>query len=534
MRSAFSTSSSEQLLLALEDAVGGARGALVTDADDMAPYGRDWLGQYGERPMAVVRPASTAEVSAVVSACARAGVPVVPQGGNTGLVGGGVPMEADREVVLSLDRMRSIRGFDEDSGVVTVEAGCVLGTVDKMLREEHGRCMPVDLGAKGSCTVGGNLATAAGGVHVVRWGTLHASVVGVEAVLADGTVVDGLRTALKSNAGYHWPHLLVGSEGTLGIITAATVRTPPAPAARTVALLGFGSWGGLRSAVRRAMGPSGLAETISAVEYLDSAAVDVAVRWGGQKDPLDERYPFVLLLEAAGASAAYCGERMEDVAMRSLASDDAITAVIASTGAQEDAVWGLREGVTEALSRRGQALKFDVSLPLARMAGPDGAVRATRRRLEEELPGGWMSRGFVPEGSGAESPAGRGWGSGGEDAGGVLVCGYGHVGDGNLHLNVSVPSDGDGGLLAPEARGPATLHDAVDAAKGATIPWLPEWVAAEGGRAGSVSAEHGVGVSKLSYASLSRGRGEEDLMRRLKAALDPRGTLLPGRVLGTE
>lgn len=541
-----STTGATELVRDLRAAVDGDEKGLLLSPSDMGPYCTDWLGEYGCMALAVARPQTTQQVSAVLAACHRAGVPVVPQGGNTGLVGGGVPVAAGAEVLLSLDRMTGVRSFDEDAGVLTVEAGAVLQRVDEMLRSDHGRCMPVDLGAKGSCTVGGIIATAAGGVHAVRWGSLHSSLVGVEAVLADGTVVDGLSSARKRNMGYHWPHLMLGSEGTLGVVTAAALRVPPAPEARVVAMLGFADWDGLRRTVRRALGSRGLAETVSAAEYLDAASVDVAVTWGGQRDPLDERYPYTLLLEAAGASQAYCSERMEEVAQGALAAGEAITGAVSASTAQARQMWGLREGVTEALSKRGRAVKLDVSLPLERMAGPRGAVAAARGRLRDQLDPAWLSPG--PRGASTleEGCVAGGWGCDGTDVGGVLACGYGHVGDGNLHLNVSVPSAcaADGRPVGAEgdtlrrppasssaAAPPPSLAEAAAAARDASVPFVPEWVAREAGMRGSVSAEHGVGMSKLGYAGLSRGSGEEALMRRLKAALDPTNTLLPGRVL---
>jgi (R)-2-hydroxyglutarate---pyruvate transhydrogenase len=532
---AMSTSPSG-LVPRLEQLLG--RDAVLTQGDSMDKYCRDWLGQYGERALAVVRPNSTEQVAAVVRACSELKVPLVPQGGNTGLVGGSVPRSG--EVLLSLERMHSVRFFDQDSNVLVAEAGCRLQETDEWLRREHSRCIPLDLAAKGSCTLGGNVSTAAGGVHVVRWGGLHSSVLGVEAVLADGTVVDGIRTARKSNTGYHWSHLFVGAEGTLGIVTAVALAVPPAPRNRAVAMVGCADWEGVRRLVHRALGPDGLAETISALEYLDAGSVDMAVTWGGARDPLDERYPYTVLLEAASADLSSCSQRLEHVVQSAIVAEEAVTGVIASSTQQERELWAVRESVTLALTKRGAGVKLDVSVPLSRMAGPEGAVVAARRHLANELPPGWLSNATSAD---FESLCGAGW-NGGVDEGGVCVVGYGHVGDGNLHLNASIPSlrkargmpEGreDALFAGAVAWTPPQLADAHSRVGAALLPWVPQWITEHGGRGASVSAEHGVGVSKLSYAGLSRGEGEELLMRRLKAALDPLNLLNPGRVMTSD
>lgn len=510
------------------------RFGLVVDEEAVRHYSRDWLGHYGVDAIGVLRPSDTEAVADVVAACAKQGIGIVPQGGNTGLVGGSVPRTPEAEIVLSMERMNTIQSFDEDSGVVVVDAGCTLNQVDSWLRAEHSRCMPLDLGSKGSCMIGGNLATAAGGISMLRYGNLHASLVGMRVVLADGAVVDGLRTAQKSNVGFHWPHLFVGSEGALGVITAAAIKTHPVPAHTATAILAFEEWDNLRACVRRAMGSHGLAETLAALEYMDASAVDVAAAWGGQTTRRfdEDDWPYALLLEAAGSSQAHCEARLEAVLQGGVAAGEVGFGVVAASEAHRQALWGLREGATAALNRRGPGLKFDVSLPLRLMGGADGLVKATRARLVQELGPAVVSKGG--------RAAGEGWGFEGEDAGGILVCGYGHVGDGNLHLNVSIPSraaadqrpwkNAEGDTLA--SGGPSMpLSEAVSLTERALVPWLPEWVASRGGMAGSVSAEHGVGVSKLSYAGLSRGKGEEALMRSIKRCLDSRGVLNPGKVL---
>jgi D-lactate dehydrogenase (cytochrome) len=511
---------------------------LLTEPSDIEKYSIDWLGQFGSPALAVIRPSSTEAVAEAVRHCGEHGVPIVPQGGNTGLVSGGVPRRPSEEVVLSLERMASIQSFDEDSGIVVAEAGCTLGSLDAWLRENHGRCMPLDLGSKGSCMLGGNLATAAGGISMVRYGSLHASLVGMRVVLASGQVVDGLRTAQKSNVGYHWPHLFVGSEGTLGIITAAAIKTPPAPAHTATAMLAFEKWDQLRACVRRAMGAHGLAETLGALEYVDAATVDLGTAWNPQAKRFDEDdWPYALLVEAAGSSQSHCESRLEAVLQGGIAAGDIGFGVVAASDRQREAMWRLREGATGALNHRGPGLKFDVSLPLRLMAGPDGLVAAARTRLESVVGRSMMSAGKV---------VGGGWGYEGSDEGGIVVCGYGHVGDGNLHLNVSIPSAAaaSGDAWKTHASGDtmhcvhsscsAPLSDVVSQAKDAMLPWLAEWVAERGGAGGSVSAEHGVGLSKLDYAGLSRGTGEEELMRQIKQAMDPRHLLNPGRVLNSD
>ena len=454
----------------------GTEHVLTADAD-VAPYAVDWTGQHRGRPAAVVRPRTTAEVAEAVRACHEAGVPVVPQGGNTGLVAGGVPDASGTEVVLSLGRLRAVRDLDVVAGTLTVEAGVVLADV-QAAAAGAGRLFPLSLGSEGSCTIGGNLATNAGGTAVLRYGMTRDLVLGLEVVLPDGRVWDGLRGLRKDNTGYDLARLFVGSEGTLGIITAAVLRLLPATPARAtawVAVPDAGSAVALLDVVQRRAGVH-----LSTFELVSRTALDLVLsHLPGAADPSREPTPWAVLVELAGAEGTDLDPELEDALAEAVETGLVSDAAVAGSPAQRAALWALREGISEAQRAEGATLKHDVTLPIGDLAA---WVERVGPVVQEILPG-------------------------------VRLVTYGHVGDGNLHYNLSAPPGDDGALRSHAAELTAAVLDSVAAA------------------GGSISAEHGLGRTRAAAAASYKSDVELDLMRAVKAALDPAGLMNPGVLL---
>lgn len=336
---------------------------LITDAHALEAYNTDWMGTYRGASRLALRPSSTEEVSQILEHCHRQHISIVPQGGNTGLVGGSVPLSD--EVVLSLSRMNRVLSLDEHAGHLVCEAGCVLESLQAHVWD-HGYTMPLDLGAKGSCQIGGNLATNAGGLRYLRYGSLHGTVLGLEAVLADGTVLDSLTALRKDNTGYDVKQLLIGSEGTLGVITKVALALPRAPASIKVAFLGLESYEAVLQtfvAARRDLG-----EVLSAIEFLDAEAHEVVTSSHGHaRPPLETRCRQYVLVELAGSDAAHDDEKLSNFLEGVMASGAVVDGTIAQDDAQASAIWGVREGITGALAREGCVYKYDVSLPLAQL-----------------------------------------------------------------------------------------------------------------------------------------------------------------------
>lgn len=480
---------------------------------------RDWIGKYRGHASVALRPATTEQASRVLRHCNERRLAVCPQGGNTGLVGGSVPLFD--EVVLSTSRMTRILQVDADAGAIVAQAGCTLQSLDDAAAEK-GLVFPLDLGAKGSCQLGGNLSTNAGGLRYLRYGSLRGSVLGVEAVLADGTVLDLLRTLRKDNTGYDLRQLFVGSEGTLGLITAAAVACPARPLSVQLAFLAVPSFDAVRTVLRGARRMLG--EVLSAVEFLDAESMRMATAYlEGAGNPLrrggdnngggNEEHPFYMLIETSGSNREHDAQKLEGFLTWAMGGGGdgeggcVSDGVLAESGAQSRAIWRAREGVTEALARRGAVFKYDVSLPLERMYEMVEAVRA-RLGCEE---GGDVRA--VGGGGGGVGAGGGGAATNNNSGGGVRVVGYGHVGDGNLHLNVSSPNGYDPSLLA------------------CLEPFVFEWVRDAGG---SVSAEHGLGQQKARAIGYSKPPEAVVVMRRLKRELDPNGILNPYKVLPEE
>jgi len=464
----------------LADIVGATN--VLTQAEDMSPYLREWRGHFQGRAAAVVCPGTTDEVSRVVALCAEHGLKIVPQGGNTGLVGGAVAESETEHVLLALRRMRRVRDVDVANDTITVEAGCVLAEVQRAA-DEAGRLFPLSLAAEGSCQIGGNLSTNAGGVNVLRYGNARDLVLGVEVVLADGRIWNGLTGLRKDNRGYDLKQLFVGSEGTLGIVTAAVLKLFPALSQRETALVALSEPPAAIDLLGRLRAASG--DNMIACELISRLGLDLTVRHiDGARDPFDEPHPWYLLVELASPAAGdWLREGLETVLGEAFEAGQVSDAALADSLDQAHDFWHIREHIPEAQVREGASMKHDISVPVSRI--PAFLERATAA-VEQAMPG-------------------------------VRPCPFGHVGDGNLHFNLSVPAGGDAkAFLAEGPRLNRIVHDLV------------------GELGGSFSAEHGVGRLKPADLAHYKSAVEVDLMRRVKTALDPDGVLNPGAVIPAE
>ena len=458
-------------------AVVGAAQVLTAD-DDVAPYLTDWRGRFRGRARAVVRPQSTAEVAAVVAACAEAGAPIVAQGGNTGQCGGATPDQGGAAVVLSHTRMNRVRAVDPDNATLTVEAGVTLAAVQQAAADV-GMLFPLSLGAEGSCTIGGNLSTNAGGTAVLRYGNTRELVLGVEAVLADGRVWDGLRGLRKDNTGYDLKQLFIGAEGTLGIVTAAVLKLFPAPQVQMTALAAVADVGAAIRLLRTLK--SALGDRLVGFELMSALSLALSRKHQPSlPDPLPGHAWYALVQADDCTIDSPLAAQLEAALAAAIESGTAADAVIAQSGAEANTLWTLRENITEAQRRDGPNIKPDISVPISAIPRfLDQAAAA----LTAALPG-------------------------------LRFVTFGHLGDGNLHYNLAAPE----GAVAEDfmvntPRVNRIVHDLVTA------------------HGGSISAEHGIGQLKRAELARYKSAVELDLMRAIKAALDPRGTLNPGKVL---
>jgi FAD/FMN-containing dehydrogenase len=467
---------SRALLETLRGTVGGAN---VLTEGDLSAWTVDWRRRWRGEPLAVVRPGSTAEVAAVVRACAATGVSVVPQGGNTGLVGGGVPDASGTQVLLSLQRLNRVRALDAANLTMTVEAGCVLQSLQGTAADA-GLLFPLSLAAEGSCTIGGNLATNAGGTQVLRFGNARELCLGLEVVTAEGDVWDGLSGLRKDNTGYDLRDLFIGSEGTLGVITAATLKLFPTPAAQTTALAACNTLAdcvALLGLARRRLGAG-----LTGFEVMNRFSLDIVARHMPQlAQPLPKATWTVLLEQSDGDGETEAQARFESLLADALEAGHIDDAAIAGSVAQSKAMWHLRESIPLAQAQEGLNIKHDIALPVSAIPA---FVEATDAALERRFPG-------------------------------VRLVDFGHLGDGNLHYNVQCPEGAD-------AKGFLDVHEhAVN-----TIVF--DAVVAHGG---SISAEHGIGALKRDELAQRKSAVALALMRRIKHALDPANRMNPGRVL---
>ncbi len=454
----------------------------VITGPDAESFLTDWRGRYTGHALAVVRPGSTAEVAAVMQWCSANRVPVVPQGGNTGLCGGATPDASGQAIVLSLGRLNSIRSIDTDNDTMVVEAGCILQNIQQAAKEVD-RLFPLSLAAEGSCTIGGNLATNAGGTQVLRYGNARDLVLGLEVVLPDGQVMHGLRGLRKDNTGYDLRNLFIGSEGTLGVITAATLKLYPQPVAQCTALVGLAdiqSAVALLSVARKGFGPALTGFELVAGDCLQA----VTQCFPQQRMPFEggaAALPWYALLELSDAeSTEHARERFETIIGQAIESGMVLDAVIAENIAQSKALWHLRESIPLAEKMLGKSIKHDVSVPVSHMAE---FVGTTNVAVQSRFPG-------------------------------VQHIIFGHLGDGNLHYNIARGSHrSEDELLALQDQVYQVVHDSAFRF------------------GGSISAEHGVGQLKRDVLAAYKDPVEMALMRRIKAALDPLGVMNPGKVL---
>ena len=470
------TEAEAQLIAEAEQALGPR--AVVTDPKEIEPWNSDWRGRVHGAAPALLAPATTEEVAAIVRLAGQHPVPLVPQGGNTGMVAGATPASDGSQLLLSLRRMNRIRSISSENRVAIAEAGVILETLHQAA-EEIGMRFPLTLGSRGSCTIGGLASTNAGGTQVLKFGTMRSLVAGIEAVLPDGSVYDGLSALKKDNRGYSLDQLLIGAEGTLGVITAVALRLVPAVAARVVA------WAGVESPVKALDLLRFLQDRTDNVEGFELVPQDslqlVLKHIPGMRAPLAKEQPWNVLIEATTAEPngdiAAELERLLELALRDGIIADA---VIASNEAQAEAFWKIRDSISEAEREEGQTVAHDISVPVAEM--PSFVLEA-KRQVEQRFPG-------------------------------VIASGFGHLGDGNIHFHVRAA-----GHAAPDwyEREGAEITRTVD-----------DLVTAAGG---SISAEHGIGQLKLDEFERLAPAGRIHALRAIKHALDPLGIMNPGKLV---
>ncbi|HVI49986.1 MAG TPA: FAD-binding oxidoreductase [Candidatus Sulfotelmatobacter sp.] len=468
---------SQDILTRIASVVGP--NGLLTEPTDMAPFLEEERGLYHGKALAVVRPASTKDVSDVVKLCAEAGVAIIPQGGNTGLCGGGCPTQDGPQIIISTGRMNAIRSIDPLNFTMTVEAGVVLQTIQQKA-DEAGCLFPLSLGAEGSCQIGGNISTNAGGSGVLRYGNTRELVLGLEVVLPDGQVWDGLRSLRKDNTGYDLKQLYIGGEGTLGVITAAVIKMFPKPRDVQTAFVALADLDSALALLARARAATG--DQVTAFELVGRNGLELDIEnLPGISDPFESAHDWYVLMElSTSRPEGNLQESLETLLGEAMEAGEVVDAVMANSMEQRNGLWRIREGVPEAQKKYGGSIKHDISVPVSSV--PEFIRRATPA-VEAAMPG-------------------------------VRVIPFGHVGDGNIHYNLSQPKDGDKqAFLARWEEMNRIVHDIVVSLRG------------------SISAEHGIGVLKKIELEHYKPSLELDLMRKIKAALDPKGLMNPGKVI---
>ena len=473
-----STQDRDGLIAQLQDVVGAA--GLITDPEAQTAYTTDWLGKWHGRVPVVVRPANTLEAAAVMRVCHSLRTPVVTQGGNTGMSGGATPDSSGAQVIFSTKRMNAIRAVDPVNNTMTVDAGVILAKAQQAALDVH-RYFPLSLGAEGSCTVGGNLATNAGGIAVLRYGNMRDLVLGLEVVLPDGRIWDGLRGLRKDNTGYDLRGLFVGSEGTLGIITGAVLKLHAQPTARAIAWVGAASLEQLVALLTHLRESCG--ERLTAFEMMSAPALALVLTHVlDTRAPLAEAHAFNVLIELSDSGATDLNALLESTLAQALTDGLISNVALPTSQAQGVALWKLREGISQAQMRAGKVIKHDIALPISSLASftakADLAVRLAVQNLD------------------------------------VTVINFGHLGDGNLHYNVLLPAG-----LSVEVINEITVlfnravHDLVTAFNG------------------SISAEHGVGQLRRDELKRYKSNIELEMMMCIKRAFDPNQIMNPGKLL---
>ena len=460
-------------------------GAIVGDThlitDDFAAYATDWRKKYFGKPLAVVKPANVEQVAAIVKLCAATATTLVPQAGNTGLVGGGVPDDSSTQLILNVSRMNRVIEVDTVNNTMTVEAGCILQTLQETAAA-HGRLFPLSLAAEGSCEIGGNISTNAGGVQVLRYGNTRELVMGLEVVLASGEIWNGLRGLRKDNTGYDLKHLFIGAEGTLGIITKAVLKLFPAPAATQTAFVGLESPAKALALLSHMQGALG--DRLTAFELISDFGLSLVEKHFSQlKSPFAQRHPWYILTDVADSrNAAALAEEVEAALGAALEAGLIVDAALAKNETEGKRLWELRENMTESQVHEGRNIKHDVSLPISKIAD---FIAAADAALEAAYPG-------------------------------VRPINFGHLGDGNLHYNIAHPLAGfteESWVSGEWEQVNQLVHDLVARFNG------------------SISAEHGIGQLKREEIKRYKSDIELGVMRQIKAALDPRGIMNPGKVI---
>ena len=470
----------DALLDTLRNIVGPDHVLTAPTHGDLGAWERDWRGRERGRALAVVRPGSTEEVARIVAACVASRTSLVPQGGNTGMVLGSIPDTSGTQVLLSLQRMLRVRAIDAGNMTLTAEAGCILQTLQEAAQAQ-GFLYPLSLGSEGSCTLGGNLATNAGGTQVVRWGNARELCLGLEVVTAQGAVWSQLSGLRKDNTGYDLRHLYIGSEGTLGVITAATMKLYPLPVAQLTA---FAAVPSLDAAVALlGLAHKVLAAGLTGFEVMGQFALDlVAKHFPERRIPHQGEAPYYVVLEHSDSeSQPHAQALLENLLQAAVDAGCVSNATVATNVAQAKALWSIRAAIPLAQAQEGLNIKHDISIPVSRIPA---FVQETDALLQQAHPG-------------------------------VRLVNYGHLGDGNLHYNVQAPLGTDAADFFIEQEGPinSLVYDQVDRF------------------AGSISAEHGIGSLKRDKLVQHKSPVAMDLMRTIKQALDPLNLMNPGRVL---
>lgn len=464
----------DALIDALRAAIGAAN--VQTNPADFAARLVEDRGLYSGTALAVLRPGTTAEVAACVKLCRAAGVAIVPQGGNTGLVGGGVPKGG---MILTTERLNRIRAVDPTNATMIVEAGCILANI-QAAADDVNALFPLSLASEGSCQIGGNLSTNAGGTAVLRYGNTRDLVLGVEVVLPDGRVLNDLNGLRKNNTGYDLRNLFIGAEGTLGIITAAVLKLFPKPIARATALVACDGPESALALYGRIRGAH--ADTLSTFEYIERLGLQMVIDHApGCSDPMDQAHPAYCLIELTSANAQDdLDARLEAALGAAFEAAEIIDAVVGASEAQKEALWALRENLSEAQKPEGASIKHDVSVPISRVAD---FITVAKAACVDHMPG-------------------------------LRPCPFGHFGDGNLHFNLSRPVDmEDADFLARYPAFNRIVHDIVHE------------------MGGSISAEHGIGTIKRAELRRYKDPVALELMQQLKTAIDPDNLMNPGKVL---